>query len=63
MGEEMVIEEVVDYAMPLINIERLAKHVHHLCLEGKLEEAKETSLMLTAEGRLLTASLRHMLDK
>lgn len=57
------VEEVIDYAMPLMNIERMAKRIHDLCLAGDLEQAKEVSFMLTAEGRILTASLRHMLTK
>jgi hypothetical protein len=51
---------LIDYAMPLMNIERMTKKVHDLCLVHKYEEARELSVHLTVESRLLATTLRHM---
>jgi hypothetical protein len=42
-----------DYAMPLMQIERLAKQIHNLCLERKYEEARLLAQSVCVEGRLL----------
>jgi hypothetical protein len=42
-----------DYAMPLMQIERLAKQIHNLCLERKYEEARLLAQNVCVEGRLL----------
>jgi len=34
-------EAITDYAMPLIQIERMTKVIHDLCLEHKYGEARE----------------------
>ena len=36
--------EITDYAMPLMNIERMAKQVYNHCLEGDLAAAEEVAL-------------------
>lgn len=55
--------EIVDYAMPLMNIERLAKDAHNLCLDKKFEEANELALKLGVEARVLSATLAIMQGK
>lgn len=55
--------EVIDYAMPLMNIERLAKECHDLCLQRKYAEANEVALKLGVETRILSASLAIMQGK
>ena len=59
----MPIAEVIDYAMPLMNIERLAKECHNLCLEQRYDEANEVALKLGVEARILSASLAIMQGK
>jgi hypothetical protein len=51
---------VVDYAMPLINIERLAKDIHALCLEKEYGLANDYTANLISEVRILQASLAIM---
>lgn len=55
-----VTDAVIDYAMPLMNIERLAKKIHDLCLDGKYGEARSEALNLSVESRILQATLAHM---
>lgn len=55
--------EVIDYAMPLMNIERLAKECHDLCLQRKYAEANEVALKLGVETRILSTSLAIMQGK
>lgn len=55
--------EIVDYAMPLMNIERLAKQIHDKCLDKKLDEAEELAIKLGAEARILIVTLAIMQDK
>lgn len=54
---------VIDYAMPLLNIERMAKHIHHLCLEGDLQSAQTVTVELRAESKILLNALEHMQEK
>jgi len=54
---------LIDYATPLMNVERLAKEVHDLCLHRTLAEAEEKALELVTEARLLVQTLRHMQNK
>jgi hypothetical protein len=51
------IEHLVDYAMPLMNIERMSRKIHDLCLDRRYAEARELTLALAAEARILRASL------
>jgi hypothetical protein len=59
----MIVEEVIDYAMPLMKIERFAKEIHDLCLHYKYEEAREQTLHLLAEARVLQHTLTIMNEK
>lgn len=59
----MVTAEIVDYAMPLMNIERLARECHDLCLSKDYEAANELALKIGVEARILSASLAIMQGK
>ena len=63
MEKAMLTAEVIDYAMPLMNIERLAKECHDLCLDHRYSEANEIALKLGVEARILSASLAIMQGK
>jgi len=54
---------LIDYATPLMDIERLAKEVHDLCLHQTLAQAEEKALELVTEARVLVQTLRLMQDK
>mgnify|MGYP003661053567 CR=1 FL=1 len=54
---------ITDYAMPLMNIERLAKAIHDLCLAHKYGEARELTIHLGVENRILQASLAILEEK
>jgi hypothetical protein len=55
--------EIVDYAMPLMNIERMAKEVYGACLVDDLRTAEEFALKLGVEVRVLQATLAIMQNK
>lgn len=55
-----MIEDITDYAMPLMKIERLARQIHNLCLEHRYEEARESALHLGTEARVLQHTLTIM---
>lgn len=52
--------DLTDYAMPLMQIERMAKQIHDLCLEHRYEEARLLTQHLCVEGRLLQHILQLM---
>lgn len=56
-------DSLIDYAMPLMKVERLAQKIHNLCLEQRYEEAQEQALLLTTEARLLQITLAYMKEK
>jgi hypothetical protein len=45
--------ELIDYAAPMMRIERLLKDLHDLLLDGKFDEAIELSPVITTESKLL----------
>lgn len=55
--------DIVDYAMPLMNIERMAREAHELCLNRNYEAASEVALRLGVEARILSATLAIMQNK
>ena len=59
----MKTETVTDYAMPLIEIERMTKAIHDLCLEHKYGEARELTVHLGVENRILQATLALLEEK
>lgn len=54
---------ITDYAMPLMNIERMVKEIHNLCLDRKYEEARELTLNMGVETRILQATLALLEEK
>ena len=59
----MKTDEIIDYAMPLMNIERMVKEIHNLCLNNDYASASELTLHLGAEVRILSAVLAIMQNK
>ena len=55
--------DIVDYAMPLMNIERMAREAYELCLNHDYAAASEVALRLGVEARILTAVLAIMQNK
>lgn len=55
--------EIVDYAMPLMKIEGLAKQAYELCLKHRFEEAEEVALQIRTEARILGLTLAIMQNK
>jgi hypothetical protein len=56
----MKTDEVIDYAMPMMKIEKLLRKAHDLCLEHHYAEAREVALQLGAEARILQHTLSIM---
>lgn len=56
-------DDLIDYAMPLMNIESLAREIHDLCLEHKYGEAGLVAQVLCVEARILQHVLRIMEEK
>jgi hypothetical protein len=52
--------EIVDYAMPMMKIEKYLRQIHDLALARKYEEASQVCLSLTTESRILSSSLHIM---
>lgn len=55
--------EIIDYAMPLMNIENLMREVHDLCLLRKYDLANDICPKIIVEARMLAASLALMAAK
>lgn len=54
---------VIDYAQPLIKAERMMRLIHDACLDRKYGEAKNLSIELITEIRMLRAALVIMEEK
>lgn len=52
--------DIVDYAMPLMRLEKMNRKIHDLCLEGKYLDACDLTQHLIVEARILSASLALM---
>jgi hypothetical protein len=52
--------EIVDYAMPMMNIERLMRKIHDQCLDGDYANAEIEATLLIVEARVLLNSLKVM---
>lgn len=61
--EKIEVDHIVDYAMPLMQIDKLARAIHDRCLHNDLKSAEELTLRLIAEGRILRTSLAIMQNK
>jgi hypothetical protein len=58
----MKTDEVIDYAMPMMKIEKLLRKAHDLCLEHRYAEAREVALHIGTEARILQHTLSNMED-
>jgi hypothetical protein len=48
---------LIDYAAPMMRIEKLLKDLHNLLLDNKFDEAIELSPVITTEAKLLQHTL------
>jgi hypothetical protein len=55
--------ELIDYAAPMMRLERLLKDLHNLLLDNKFDEAIELSPVITTEAKLLHNTLILMKEK
>lgn len=55
--------EIIDYAMPMMNIEKFLKDTHNYLLDGQMELAQEKCLLLTTEAKILSNTLILMKEK
>lgn len=53
-------ENILDYAMPMMKIERLMRAIHDRCLNGRYGDAADLTPDLISEARILQASLAIM---
>lgn len=51
---------LIDYAAPMMSLEKMLKDLHNLLLENKFDEGLELSMTIAADARLLTHTLRLM---
>jgi len=58
----MTTDEIIDYAMPMIKMEKMLRQAHDLCLEHRYAEAREVALHLGTEARILQHTLSIMGD-
>lgn len=63
MANSAKTESITDYAMPLMNIERMAKDIYNLCLDNNYSAASEAVLRLGTEARVLSAVLAILENK
>jgi hypothetical protein len=56
-------DTIVDYAMPLMQIERIAKDIHDLCLEHKYDAAHAQVFTLLLETCELHRAIKHIKEK
>ena len=57
------IEQITDYAMPMMNIEKFMRRIHDSCLNRDFKTAQDLALRVITEGRILQASLVVMQNK
>lgn len=55
-------DDIIDYAMPMINIQNMLRKAHDLCLEGRFKEAGDVALHMGVETRMLQQTLKLMED-
>lgn len=56
-------KEIIDYAMPLMKLEKLNRQMHDMCLAGDYLGACELTQHVLVEARILAASLALMHEK
>ena len=53
-------ETLIDYAAPMMCIEKMLKNLHNLLLDNKFDEALELAPQITTESRMLNQTLKLM---
>lgn len=56
-------ENLIDYAMPMMKIEKMLREIHDLCLENDYAKALPLCAFIAVESRVLSASLAIMENK
>jgi hypothetical protein len=54
---------IIDYAMPMMRIEKLLKEMHNDLLHKDFERAQESALMLITDARLLYNTITLMKEQ
>lgn len=54
---------IIDYAMPMMRIEKLLKEMHNDLLHKNFERAQESALMLITDARLLYNTITLMKEQ
>ena len=54
------VTEIIDYAMPMMNIEKFLKDTHNYLLDGQMEKAQDKCVSLVTEARILSNTLKLM---
>lgn len=54
---------IIDYAMPMMRIEKLLKDMHNDLLENNFLRAQESALMLVTDARLLHNTISLMKEQ
>lgn len=57
------VNKIIDYAMPMMNIEKFLKDTHNYLLDGQMEQAQEKCLLLATEAKILSNTLILMKEK
>jgi len=53
-------ENLIDYAMPMMKIEKMLRQIHDLCLGNDYASAQKLCAFIAVESRVLSASLAIM---
>lgn len=56
-------DTLIDYAQPMLRIERQMREIHDFCLRGQYDEANAKTVELVTEGRLLMHALHCMAEQ
>lgn len=56
-------EEIIDYAMPMMKMENLMRRIHDYSLNSKYGDAAELCALIIVESRLLQVNLRLMQEQ
>jgi hypothetical protein len=53
----LLMDEINDYAMPMMKIEKMLREIHDLCLAHEYAKAQPMCAFIAVESRVLSASL------
>jgi hypothetical protein len=63
MNEPIETTNLIDYAMPMMKIEKMLREIHDFCLENDYASAYPLCAFIAVESRVLSASLAIMENK